>query len=132
MPRPPDPKSKGQQVYLKAKPGEETKIRAFKEICARNSIRVRDVLMEKVDAFLREHNWPPGNSQTVLEVFIGDVQHKCYRCKGMFPTLTEVEFISGLKAGLCGSCLEQEQAKGPYCTIKRILAPKRRRLKRGT
>lgn len=96
MPRPPDPNSKIVRVFLTAKPGEETKVRAFKEICARNNKKVRDVLMEKVDAFLREHNYPPGNSQTLIEVYLEPPKKpeppppECMICKK--PAVDDLQF----------------------------------------
>lgn len=81
MVRPPDPKSKIVRVFLTAKPGEEPKVRAFKEICARNGIKVRTVLMEKVDSFLREHNYPPGNSQTLIKGYLEPQKKGLRKCK---------------------------------------------------
>jgi len=70
VPRKPDPGTDEQQAYIRGKNEEEKKkIKAVKEICARNNIEVRDVLMIGIDKFLRDHHWPPGNSQTVLPVF---------------------------------------------------------------
>lgn len=71
MPRSPDPKTKTQQAYLRAKNlDEQAKIKAVKEICARNGdLQVRDVILKGFEQFLKEHNWPPGNSQTVLVSF---------------------------------------------------------------
>lgn len=105
-------------------------LKLFDEICEREGSSRSDKLRAFIARFVAVHE--PGNPQLLLETFIGDVQGKCYRCEGMFPALTPVEFISGLRAGLCGTCLEREQAKGPFCVIKRVLKPKRKRLKRGT
>ena len=70
MPRRPDPGTKDQQAYVRAKTEEERKkIQAVKEICARNNLEVRKVLMDGIDKFLKDHHWPPGNSQTVLEAY---------------------------------------------------------------
>lgn len=70
MPRKPDPETKDQQAYIRGKTEEEKKkIKAVKEICARNNLEVRDVLMAGINKFLRDHHWPPGNSQTLLSVY---------------------------------------------------------------
>lgn len=71
MPRPPNPKSKTIQLILKCvNEHEAVRVRACKEICARNGIKIKDVLMQGVDSFLRKHNWPPGNSQTQMTTFV--------------------------------------------------------------
>lgn len=80
MPRNPNPDTKDQQAYIRAKTTEEkTKIKAAKEICARNpELNIRSVLLEGIEAFLKKHNWPPGNSQTVLPGFgKGPIANAC-------------------------------------------------------
>jgi len=60
--------SKTLRLVLIPKLDWETEIRAFKEICARNRIEVSNELYERaVKTFLRDHHWPPGNSQTILD-----------------------------------------------------------------
>lgn len=118
MPRQPNPKSKTTRLVLVPKQGQEQSIRAFKEIIARNGLNISDILFEKVVSFLKQHNWPPGNSQTLLQTFIDEVKGKCFRCEGMFPVLVKVKFISGLVAPLCRECLEHDQDRG---VIKKIL-----------
>jgi len=119
MPRSPNPKSKTIRLVLIAKPFQEESIRAFKEIVARNGLIISDILFEKVDSFLKQHNWPPGNSQTILQTFIGKTKKKCYFCEGRFPTLTKVKFISYLIAPVCNECLEKAQHQKQ--TVKKIL-----------
>lgn len=81
MPTTPKPDAKTKRLVLIPKPGQEIKITAFKEICARNSIQISDVLFEKVEEFLKKHNWPPGNSQTLLQVFPQEAAApKCDMC----------------------------------------------------
>ena len=67
-----DYKSKTIRLVLIPKPGEEEKIRAFKQLASRNGLKISRILFEKVEEFLKEHNWPPGNSQTVMTVFLED------------------------------------------------------------
>jgi len=70
MTRQANPKSKTATIIVKANNEDEaTRIRALKEICVRNNLEIRKVILAKIDRFLKEHHWPPGNSQTVLEVF---------------------------------------------------------------
>jgi len=113
----------GKSLTVHAKtPEEEEKIRAFKEIHARNQdLSIHDTIMEYIRHFLAKHNYPPGNSQTVLTAFVGQPVEKCFRCGNTFPALIRVQFVSGLRAGLCRKCFEAEKAKGHYCTIKKVL-----------
>ena len=69
MPRYPDRESKTIRLVVSPRPGEEVKVRAFKELISRNDLRISDILFEKVEEFLKEHNWPPGNSQTIITSF---------------------------------------------------------------
>lgn len=110
MVRHPNPDSKTLRLTLIPRNGERDKIRAVKEICARNDITIRDVLMNYgVEPFLRLHNWPPGNSQTILQSY--GVLHKqeCYLCHELVSQLVKVEFISGLERSICSSCLREDQ-----------------------
>ncbi|MBS7635795.1 hypothetical protein KEJ37_00375 [Candidatus Bathyarchaeota archaeon] len=113
----------GKSLTVHAKtPEEEEKIRAFKELHSRNpDLTIHDTIMECVRQFLAKHNYPPGNSQTVLTAFVGQPVEKCFRCGNTFHSLIKVQFVSGLRAGLCRKCFEMEKAKGPYCTIKKVL-----------
>lgn len=70
MPRPPNPHAKSNRIVLKGNQEREVKIRAFKEICARNGLDMSKIVYEyAVERLLKEHNWPPGNSQTILASF---------------------------------------------------------------
>jgi len=57
------------RLVLIPKPGQEEKIKAFRELVRRNDLEISDILFQKVEEFLRQHNWPPGNSQTILPAF---------------------------------------------------------------
>jgi hypothetical protein len=77
-----DPGAKTLQLICRPKPGQEDKFRAFKEICVRNNLQVTDQLfIFGVEAFLRKHHWPPGNSQTLLAKFQAPVMAHCWFCK---------------------------------------------------
>lgn len=76
MPRWPDREAKTLRLVLSPKPGQEEKIRAFKELIRRNGLKIGDILFERVEEFLKEHNWPPGNSQTVINTFIDEGELK--------------------------------------------------------
>lgn len=101
-------------------------LKKFDEICKRENSSRSIKLRGFIARFVSEHE--PGNPQLLLETFFGDVKGKCYRCEGMFPVLIPVEFISGLTAGLCGTCLENEKEKGAFCTLKKVAG---KRWKRG-
>lgn len=110
MVRPPNPQSKTLRLVLAAKNGEGDKIRAVKEICARNRITISSVLMKYgVNYFLKLHHWPPGNSQTILETYGSETKRECYFCHEMKTKLVRVEFISGLKRSVCPECLRVDQ-----------------------
>ena len=104
MPRPPDPKSKIPQIIIKAKNVEqEKKVRGAKEIVARNhDLTMIDIL----DPFLKQHHWPPGNSQTLLETFGSELSLICVYCgKGGFKSLRKVTTPGGTMS-VCPSCYE--------------------------
>lgn len=106
MTRQPNPKSKTATVILKANNEDEAKrIRGLKEICVRNGLEIRKVILNGIDKFLKEHNWPPGNSQTLLQVFGEKPRLICFKCREEFYTLNHVEFISGKTARVCDTCL---------------------------
>ena len=108
MPRPPDPKSKFPQLIIKASNIEqEKKIRGAKEIVARNHLTMIDIL----EPFLKEHRWPPGNSQTLLERFGLELSLICFRCHKNFKHLIRVEYISGAIGHSCKECLKKDQLK---------------------
>ena len=72
MPRPPLSTGKTTRLVLVPRPGEEAKIKAFKEICARDGYRVSDELSKLIDEWLIKHNYPPGNPQLPLTRFTSD------------------------------------------------------------
>lgn len=114
--------SKTFQLILKPRPEWEMEIRAFKELCARNGLSMSEELYERgIKTFLHEHNWPPGNSQTLLPKFGLTDKKRCFRCEGEFESLIKVLYKSGRTLSTCRTCLEKEQKKGPYSTVKRIV-----------
>ena len=119
MPRRPNLNS-GKSITIHAKTAiHEEKIKAFKEIHARNfDLEIQSTLMEAINRFLAKHNYPPGNSQTLL---FQESLKKCGKCKQEFKHLTFVECISGLRVWVCDSCvlLFKKQT-----TLKRVLAKK--------
>ena len=70
MPTVAKPNAPTKQIVAKPKPEWITEFTAFKEICARNQLSMSQEVYERaIKTFLRDHHWPPGNSQTLLEVF---------------------------------------------------------------
>lgn len=59
----------GKSLTVHAKtPEEEEKIRAFKEIHARNpDLTIHDTIMEYIRQFLAKHNYPPGNRTVTVK-----------------------------------------------------------------
>ena len=70
MPTVAKPNAPTKQIVAKPKPEWVTEFKAFKEICARNGLSMSQEIYERaIKVFLRDHHWPPGNSQTLLAVF---------------------------------------------------------------
>jgi len=121
VPRPPDPDAKVSRIILDGKPEEEEEIKAFKQICARNQIQMREVMMKAVRKFLQKHNWPPGNSQTVLEVFGAKKLMECWSCHQMVEHLNLVEFISGITKPVCKKCEDYSRAHRTFVRVMKRL-----------
>lgn len=116
MPRRPKLNS-GKSLTIHAKnPSDIERIKAFKEIHARNfDLEIQGTMMEAVNRFLAKHNYPPGNSQTLL---FQETLKKCGKCKQEVKHLTLVEYISGSLAWLCDQCVLLEQKR---TVVKKIL-----------
>lgn len=116
MPRKPNLNS-GKSITFHAKtPAHEERIKAFKEIHARNfDLEIQCTMMEAVNRFLAKHNYPPGNSQTLL---FQESKKKCGKCKREFKHLTLVEYISGSQEWLCPKCFGLQQKRS---VVKKIL-----------
>jgi hypothetical protein len=122
MPKPPDVDSKTNRLVMIGKDDQEVYVKAFKELCARNNLKVSDIIFEKaVLPFLREHNWPPGNSQTTMKSFVNMPSRECFFCKKPSKVLFRVEYISGLIVPTCRDCLDEKKKKGRSSTVKRVI-----------
>jgi len=119
VPRKPNLNS-GKSITIHAKTlADEERIRAFKEIHARNfDLKIQATVMEAVNRFLSKHNYPPGNSQTLL---FQETLKKCSDCKQEFKHLTSVLYISGTRGLLCDPCLIIRQKQ---TVVKRVLGKK--------
>lgn len=115
MGRQADPKAGKSLTIHAATPAEEEKIKAFKEIHARNTdLEIRATVMECVDRFLAKHNWPPGNSQTKLASFGAVKTLRCASytgCNREVPYLNRTEYESGVIEDICDECLAKIRAK---------------------
>jgi hypothetical protein len=122
MPRTADAAGKTNRLILEGRPDQAIEIRTFKEIAARNGLSISEILFEKaVIPFLHEHNWPPGNSQTVMTKYTTPSPKKCGVCGQENVHLLKVEYISGLVMPTCDSCLAKNRAKRRFSTVKRVL-----------
>jgi len=64
--------------------------------------------MKDIDRFLQEHNWPPGNSQTLISVFTG--QEKIVRkCHCGEKAIGEAVATNGWQGFLCEAHYEQSR-----------------------
>ena len=91
----------------------------FRIICLREETSASEKIRGFIARYVATHD--KGNPQMILERYGFTKQGECFKCERLLPKneLTRVEFISGLKAWLCMECLNNELAKGAYCTIKK-------------
>ncbi len=85
MGRPPNHNAKTARITFIPKPSQEEKARAFKEICARDGLTASEELYVKIEEWLVEHNYPPGNPQTLLfrpPAARSQPPNWCETCKG--------------------------------------------------
>jgi len=87
----------------------------FRKVCDREGVS----MSQKVESMIARHVavHMKGNPQLRLETFFGDVEKKCFRCEGIYPSLHKVEFISGLIKGVCSECLKTDRERG---VVKRV------------
>ena len=64
-----DPKAKTLRVTLVPKPGMEPTLRNFKELCRRDNLDMSQELFGMIQNWLKNHNYPPGNPQTLILPF---------------------------------------------------------------
>ena len=72
MGRNPDPHGKTSQLIIKAGVGREDhvmKIKAIKEVCLKDGLRINDEILNEMENWLKRHNWPPGNPQHLIVEF---------------------------------------------------------------
>jgi len=74
--------------------------------------------MGYVDVFLAKHNYPPGNSQTLLASHGFKKEKECYFCKKNVEHLFKTQFISGLVVNCCKDCLQIQKRK---TTVKKVI-----------
>lgn len=116
MPKYPDPRSKTTRLVLVPKPEWEVEIRAFKEICARNGISISEELYQRgVETFLRDHNWPPGNSQTTINGYTPQ-QKPIVLCACGQPAMRTVHFAHKPSRKVCLDCFGniRRKEKDPF------------------
>lgn len=93
---------------------------SFMEICAREGESASLKIREFVERYVCVH--AGGNPQQLIEKYFGYISPKeCFFCRGHFPTLKKVEYISGLVAPTCQECLDKNKAKGKFSTVKRVV-----------
>ena len=111
MPRKPKLNS-GKSLTIHAKTlSDEEKIRAFKELHARNfDLELNSTIMEAINTFLKKHNWPPGNSQTVMEVFCNPKRADAQQCSICEETaIGKAKATNGWQGLLCQRHYEQSR-----------------------
>ena len=95
-------------------------MKAMKKICLREGISLSRKTERLYARIVSAHL--PGNPQLPLETFGVIKSGECYRCEKILQEhkLKQVLFISGLKVNMCKPCIESEQVKGTFCTIKKV------------
>lgn len=88
----------------------------FLEICARENSSGSENLRTHIEDYVQKHRG--GNPQLLISTFVDKPKKKCFRCEGLFPNLQKVEFISGLIAMECPSCLKFDRERG---VVKKVL-----------
>lgn len=97
---------------------EKKALLKFQEICSREGVSMNAKLCEFADRYITVHDL--GNPQLRIDKYAQGVPkgQTCFFCQGHYPNLKKVEFISGLVALTCPTCLGQ---KSNARTVKRVL-----------
>jgi hypothetical protein len=91
-----------------------------KTIFKREESSLSKWFVEALTRYIEVHK--EGNPQLRIVQFTGLPSEKeCFFCKGHFPLLKKVEYVSGLVAYSCEPCLQANRAKGSSSTVKRVL-----------
>jgi len=88
---------------------EQNLWREFKKICSREDMKMSRKITGFVARYVAVHM--KGNPQLMLDPFIRETKGKCYKCRGLFPVLIPVKFLSNLKRKVCKTCLEEYQKR---------------------
>jgi len=93
----------------------------FKQICEREGSSASEKVREFVERYVIVH--AHGNPQIRIDKFIELTRSlkTCFFCQGTFPVLKKVEYVSGLIAPTCESCLQRNVGKGSLSTVKKVL-----------
>jgi len=122
---------KTKQIVAKPKLEWETEFMAFRELCARNGLSMsREIYDRAIKTFLRDHHWPPGNSQTVLESFDGSKsslklcewegckRKAVWRCRSSYPY--------GKNRNYCSFHKKRAEYRREICEAKKLWALKKK------
>jgi len=99
---------------------EPNLLKTFKQICQREDESMSRKIEQYIARYVAVHS--SGNPQLHITKYLGKTQRKtCFFCQGRFPQLYKVKYVSGLVAPTCKVCLDENKAKGPFSTVKRVL-----------
>ncbi len=90
--------------------------KTFKKVCDREDKSMSEMLEGFIARYVAVH--AKGNPQLLLEPFIGETKKICYNCRGKFPVLIHVKFISNIKRKICRTCKEEYDKR---TLIKKVL-----------
>jgi len=125
MTRTANPNAKTKQVVAKPKLEWETEFTAFKEICARNGLSMSQEIYDRaIKSFLRDHNYPPGNSQTLMKQFTQEKLDTTIcqmdSCSNKAEYLCFSAFPYGKDVKLCNQHRIDEERKGNVRGSKKL------------
>ena len=87
----------------------QDKVEEAQKILERENSSLSQFCVAKLEEYANLHR--EGNPQTLISRFGAEPSLTCYRCQNKFPSLTRVEYISGLVAHVCPECLKLDKQK---------------------
>ena len=112
MTRLPNPKSKTPQLIFTARNEDERMlVQGMRTVFSREEPgMMTDEVFEAMRRILAQHHYPPGNPQTQMDRFGGELTLVCNRCgKGGFKTLTRIEYQTGFIGHACDECVRKDR-----------------------
>lgn len=94
-------------------------LKELKEILKREGKSLSEWIRENAERYVAVH--AHGNPQLRIDKFMTVSEKVCFFCRGRFPQLYKVRYVSGLVVPTCKDCLDKNKAKGTFSTVKKVL-----------